>query len=346
MRLNGSFSLGTRTACWGALAWAAFAVIEGALSVVLPAARESALVLTPPSRLASWAVLASLYVVAGFVAGFAAGAVAAVFPVFRRADRGLPSPAPDLAQFTLVAAWVTHLVDVRHLSRSVYLSLAAALLVAVVLALRLARSRPGFPAVPWSAWLAGPWGAAVTLLAPIALRDSLHLTWLISRFGPRAAGLKMAASALVTVAVIALLVYLGRATLRLGWSASRIRVVQAAALPAVAAVVLAVAWGSDLVVLSRLREPAPQPPAARATGVLVITMDSVRADHLSAYGYRHDTTPGLRTLALARDALPSRRGGLRHVPRHARLAVHRQVPQPSWRVRGARLPGGPASRRR
>jgi len=134
------------------------------------------------------------------------------------------------------------------------------------------------------------------LLAPIALRDSLHLTWLISRLGPRAAGFKMAVSALVTAAVIAVLAYLGRATLRLGWSARRIRVVQVAALPAVAAVVLAVAWGSDVLVLSRLREPRPGVPGGGATGVLVITMDSVRADHLSTYGYRRDTTPGLRAL--------------------------------------------------
>jgi len=39
---------------------------------------------------------------------------------------------------------------------------------------------------------------------------------------------------------------------------------------------------------------APVPPAPRRPNVIVITLDTVRADHLSIYGYGRETTPNLR----------------------------------------------------
>lgn len=44
--------------------------------------------------------------------------------------------------------------------------------------------------------------------------------------------------------------------------------------------------------------PAPGPPAAaRVRGVLLVTLDSVRADHMSCYGYERPTTPHIDALA-------------------------------------------------
>ncbi len=48
--------------------------------------------------------------------------------------------------------------------------------------------------------------------------------------------------------------------------------------------------------LSPRAGPQPAPPA-RAPNVLLVTMDTVRADHLSVYGYSRDTTPSLRRFA-------------------------------------------------
>lgn len=39
------------------------------------------------------------------------------------------------------------------------------------------------------------------------------------------------------------------------------------------------------------------PPSAQRPNIVLITMDTVRADHLSAYGYKRDTTPSLARLA-------------------------------------------------
>src|SRR5690606_28795646 len=38
-------------------------------------------------------------------------------------------------------------------------------------------------------------------------------------------------------------------------------------------------------------------PAAARPDVILVTLDTVRADHTSAYGYEHDTTPRLAELA-------------------------------------------------
>jgi arylsulfatase A-like enzyme len=60
-------------------------------------------------------------------------------------------------------------------------------------------------------------------------------------------------------------------------------------------------------VLWAARAPESSPPAAAATNadpdlptVLVLILDTVRADHLSVYGYERDTTPSLRALVARR----------------------------------------------
>jgi len=62
-------------------------------------------------------------------------------------------------------------------------------------------------------------------------------------------------------------------------------------------VLLQAGWlfGSDR--LKRWREEDRPPPPASAPNVLVIVLDTVRADHLSLYGYPRPTTPNLQRLA-------------------------------------------------
>lgn len=45
------------------------------------------------------------------------------------------------------------------------------------------------------------------------------------------------------------------------------------------------------------REPPPDVPASTGPNVLLVTLDTTRADHTSAYGYERDTTPALAALA-------------------------------------------------
>ena len=47
----------------------------------------------------------------------------------------------------------------------------------------------------------------------------------------------------------------------------------------------------------RLGRSSPTAAARQARSVLLIVLDTVRADHLGLYGYRRDTTPNLRLLA-------------------------------------------------
>jgi arylsulfatase A-like enzyme len=49
-------------------------------------------------------------------------------------------------------------------------------------------------------------------------------------------------------------------------------------------------------VLTVLPTPRKQSRAGTGTNIILITLDTVRADHLSLYGYARDTTPHLRTL--------------------------------------------------
>ena len=68
--------------------------------------------------------------------------------------------------------------------------------------------------------------------------------------------------------------------------------------PALLALVLLQAgwlFGSDR--LKRWREEGRPPPPAGAPNVLVIVLDTVRADHVSLYGYPRPTTPNLQRLA-------------------------------------------------
>ena len=43
--------------------------------------------------------------------------------------------------------------------------------------------------------------------------------------------------------------------------------------------------------------PAPTAPAGTRTNVVLITIDTLRADHLGAYGYRRPTSPRLDAFA-------------------------------------------------
>jgi arylsulfatase A-like enzyme len=64
-----------------------------------------------------------------------------------------------------------------------------------------------------------------------------------------------------------------------------------------AAVTLALSTTGEQTVRETGEPPAPRAGAPKPPNVVLITMDTVRADHLSLYGYERDTSPRLRELA-------------------------------------------------
>ncbi len=281
----------------GAIAWLTFGLLEHLCLSVLPAWRESSLLLVPASRAASLAAMLAGYTLGG---AFLGGAAAAGWWSFRRRGGGPPeeaanacvSAAPDLATATIVLVWIPHLFGSLAFSRSAYLCLAVAGLLAAALGVRLSGRLPR--ASRLAAWLVSPAGASASLLVPLVVRDHLHLSVLAQRFGPSASAYKAAAAAAAALALAGLL-GLGAAVVRANGrpGAWRGRLAIAAGL---AFALVAASVSLDRAALGRIGQGASA--AGRAPGgVLLITLDAVRADHLTPYGYSRDTTPNLAAFA-------------------------------------------------
>ena len=130
--------------------------------------------------------------------------------------------------------------------------------------------------------LTGSWTVALLLFAPV---------WVMTDLAPdtsrpaRAVGFAAAAGAIVAVAFL-------RSRRGVGRNASA--AVSAVAIVATLAAVSLV--GPDP---PRQVETTASTARARGPNVLLVTLDTVRADHLSLYGYPRDTTPHLRRFAEA-----------------------------------------------
>jgi arylsulfatase A-like enzyme len=165
-----------------------------------------------------------------------------------------------------------------------------------------------------------------------ALQMNRHFSWMIPvahLIGFLLCGLPVAALTLVrpslgrrcaqmlnwTVASFALLLMIrglystaaGLLSLGLGYQIARqttaredrFRRIQRLSMPVLlGAVAILCAVAYDRIVLEERRALGALPRASRgATNVLLIVLDTVRADHLSLYGYNRDTTPNLARLA-------------------------------------------------
>lgn len=278
------------------LAWLTFGVVEHLMLTVLPALRESSFLFSP-ARLIDWLATLALYAALGAGAGAVLGAIVA--RAFAEGEkpgpRGRESIAADAALLVLAVLWLLHLGDTRWLSRSVYLAMAVAGLVIGALVFRLSSRRASVHAA--TSLLASPFGAAICLLAPLAWRNQLHITTLAERFGASASSMKAAISAGGTGFLVVLLVaaplLAGRSRRALPSAAWSRRAKGVAA--ALAGTAVLAGW-ADARALARLRGDDLGTPRTVA-GVLLITLDGVRADHLSAYGYPHPTSPSLDRLA-------------------------------------------------
>ena len=260
-------------ACGGAT-WLVYGTIEAVLCVSIQLWRF------PEMDVPGWqwtliAQLMGIYVVAGFILGGAGS-------LLLNWQKSAPTPARNqiLASLTLTLAFGANLISAWPLARSEYIALIITFLLAGTLAAGLLSDRYG-----QLGFLASPWTVSLLLLAaPWVSRDALD--GLTSPF------LKMALSMLSLVIVLA-----GASV----WH--RVRPRQGTRVLAQAALATSI-FGIFLTAVALAgRQPAmpadSTPPAGALNypNILLITMDTVRADHTSVYGYHRDTTPALREFA-------------------------------------------------
>jgi arylsulfatase A-like enzyme len=144
-------------------------------------------------------------------------------------------------------------------------------------------SKPSKAWRPRAELLASPWAVSLIALSAPAIRREAELSG-------TSAMVKNALALIGLAAVLSTAILLARRRRGTPWSAAR----QAASALAVLAVFA-------IIVETGGRRPAYAKPAVASPpgspNVVLITMDAVRADHVSVYGYARDTTPNLRQFA-------------------------------------------------
>jgi arylsulfatase A-like enzyme len=260
---------------FGSLAWLGYATVELILSTGIQLWRF------PETEILGWqwrllAMLTGVYAVIGLLMGVAGH-------LLFRWKR--PDPTAGEAQAfvssSIALAFTINLLSAWPLARSEYIALAVGMLLIVLLAtLIISKS------IERTRFLANPWTASLLLLgAPWLSRDAL---------GGEVSPVVKTGLSLALLAVVAAVAALhGR--LRRGKPEPTLKA-QAALLTAV--------FGAFLAVVSATNRhsAAPSPLSGRTPppgtpNILLITMDTVRADHTSVYGYERDTTPNLRQFA-------------------------------------------------
>jgi arylsulfatase A-like enzyme len=135
---------------------------------------------------------------------------------------------------------------------------------------------------PVRAFVGSPWPAAVLTLVPTVVSSG------------DAVGLGQPGNTIAAAGIVALVLGLPR----LARSSPGLRAMTAPRAHAIATGLVFVAGFGMLWLLSPATVQAVTPAAAsRRPSIVLITLDTTRADHLSAYGYPRPTTPRLQTFA-------------------------------------------------
>ena len=243
----------------GLAAWTAYAIAEFCFLSLLPwVMRKNWSYTGLHWRLT--ALLFACYAVLGASTGAAWGLI------LRRRGGALRAAAV----LTVVLAFAGNLAAQRPLVAYTYFALAVS--AAVAAGLLWAACMPRCPEVLRR--LANPWPVSMGLVGVL---------WLAKEM-PGGARWWVTAAYAGAVMVAALLARNTRPEPRL-WPAGA----------AVAAIAVFAAFHWNVTTGSFPKLPAA--PSASGSNVVLITLDTVRADHLSLYGYARDTTPNLRRLA-------------------------------------------------
>ncbi len=256
----------------GARAGVLFAAFEAIAAAWLSFATSDGLDYMQQSATA-FAVSAAVCAASGALAGALLAKPAR--SIARRIERPASEVVARLATLALVAAIAAHewaylpnqAIEIRQ-------SFALSLLLALVIVASISERR----AAQWLAGLATPWMAAPMLgivpwLAGHVFEDS---SW----------SMKQVVATCIVVACAAL------AT----WGRAKLASPRALSLPVVGPLLL-FALAGGLPKQATFDAPALPKVAGKGPNVILITLDTVRADHLSLYGYSRETTPFLKEFA-------------------------------------------------
>ncbi|PWU10427.1 MAG: hypothetical protein C5B51_04305 [Terriglobia bacterium] len=270
---------------WGALyglaAWSAYAATEVVFSSLLFGLTRPYSIFTPWHWQLTW-----LLVPAFFLAGIFTGAVAGAAVFFVGLSRN-PAALECAASLSLVLAFIVQVVTAQQGQPGWYWLLFAGLGLVPVLLASIQSSkwhrRFGFLSSPWviSALLLGVGEELVILEIPTARQLGVPVDfWAIVMGG-------LLALLVGTSVVVGRMVH-GRFSLSAAWK------------PASAVILVLLVFGSELLTSGRsgpVQASAAEPASSKEPNVLLIVLDTVRADHLSIYGYPRETTPNLAQLA-------------------------------------------------
>ena len=267
------------------VAWMAYAAVEGLFEAIV----VRFLPLYCTNKAVSWRFivrLLAMYSAAGVVLGAATGVLLWVTASYigfvreRMSDRRLASAG----LLTLVAT-VSLAIAVQFGATGAPLALVA---IVAVIALVLVMDLVSSTAFRWTAFAVNPWTISVILVG---------MPWVMRQVDSNRPRFRLAVAAAFVAAVwtVGLVLQLLRSSRAVGRT------------PAHApyrGLRLALSCASAVIVASFFVDRAVYPPppdiastSGSAPNVILISLDTVRADHLSAYGYERDTTPNLRKLA-------------------------------------------------
>ncbi len=277
----------------GAVAWSAYAIAEFASSSVLFR------LVRPYAVFTAWhweltALLVCAYAAAGIVLGGLAGLLVGILEQktswLRDSDTAVALEAA--AVLTVIVAFTLNLLclpswPAGKLPFLVFCVCMAAVVLAAMRSKQLSQ-RLGL--------LTNPWVVAGVLLGVGQGVGFLQLEGLGQELGAKNS-LWLGLLSLTVLVVIACSIFIGR------WLRSKLtrdRFLLNG--PAWAVLVLALLLAGGSFVLggrapAEARNPAALPGNSQQANVLVVVMDTVRADHLSLYGYQRETSPNLKKLA-------------------------------------------------
>ena len=260
-----------RAARSGLYVWCVYGILEFLLSIVAPQ------VLTPELEILPWqwplvASILAVYALVGVLLGCAGG----VLTTWAR--RSSPELHKVWANLTLALAFLLNLLRAWPLARAEQMALAVAIMLVTIFA---------------AAMVSDVWRIRVTPLANPWISSLLFLTvpWMIREvLRDRSDWMKMSVS---MVAVVAILVLAASWRRVLDWKLVHRHATSAMAV----SIVTGALWFGTLGSTRAVPTTTLLPAAAKKPNILLVVMDTVRADHVSVYGYARETTPYLREFA-------------------------------------------------
>ncbi len=266
-------------AFWGMIAWQVYGVIEYAATTLAP------LVAYRPMVVAAWHWKLSLLLFAFYtLAGMVTGGCGAILVT------ALTKPSAEISKRQLKTVGTLALVLAFTANLIVDKPEIATLIFSISLAIRLIWSLSSGTRAERFAWVASPW-----LVTFFVLLAAWVNTDLLAR---RSLLIRCICSLVIAGAFLGMSVFGSRARQR-AFTAVRLRQ-PLIALSAAIVFVLGFAFVFGTHIHAQENNHGSAAVGASRPNVLLLTLDTVRADHVSLYGYQRNTTPNLE--ALAREA--------------------------------------------